>query len=133
MSAKTKAAVTKHGRNLLAVFPTATERDPVKLCKKLRRLEREAHAEALRWRNGTNEYDEAEHERRIDAVLTKVNEVLGNAGGAVPTFVNTDPRGYALKVRESWQRERRERCLPYFGHQDWGGYGIIAPDLTAGE
>lgn len=46
MNAKTEAAVMEHGKQLLAIFPSATERDPVKLCRKLRKLEREGAAPA---------------------------------------------------------------------------------------
>lgn len=52
MNAKTEAAVRKHGEQLLTIFPYATERDPVKLCKKLRRLEGEGQRLALRLCNG---------------------------------------------------------------------------------
>jgi len=64
-------AIKEHGRNLLAIFPDATEKDPVKLCKKLRRIEAKAH-------------------RAADDVMRASNLHL---------------------------------------HQDWGGYGIIAPEI----
>jgi len=36
-----------------------------------------------------------------------------------------DPRGYALKLDDEWTRAN----APHI-HRDWGGYGILAPDLT---
>ena len=45
-------------------------------------------------------------------------------GGRLPKgfFINTDPRGYALKLdNEKWQ------TLPV-NYQDWGGYMILAPE-----
>ena len=42
-----------------------------------------------------------------------------------PLFVNGDARGYALKIMDSYVMERRLDI-----YKDWGGYGIIAPDLT---
>ncbi len=130
MNAKTEAAVRKHGETLLAIFPEAIERDPVNLCRKLRKLEREGAALGLRLCNGPDFGDEGEQADAIEEkILTKVNALLGNDSGAVPVILNRDPRGYALKIDEAWlQAARRYKgcCI----HQDWGGYGIIAPDLT---
>jgi hypothetical protein len=78
MNAKTKAAIIKHGEQLLAIFPRATERDPVKLCKKLRRLEREGHAIGLRLCNGPQYRNPEEAENLIASILAQVNKVLGN-------------------------------------------------------
>ena len=44
--------IKAHGENLLAIFPNATERDPIALYKKLRRMEAKAQAIALRLCNG---------------------------------------------------------------------------------
>jgi len=158
------ARIEEYGRNLLAVFPRAAERDPVKLCKRLRRLEREAAAIGLQLSNGP-EMSEGEQEQRVDTVLAKVNKLLGNRHeyqpktGAkcsckrgvqrdncqdcegtglvidfaairsrtplVPVFVNLDPRGYALKIRDEWMAAHPAVRLP----RDSGWYGILAPDL----
>jgi hypothetical protein len=122
MTKTQKQSIEKHGKDLLAIFPKATERDPVELCRKLRRLEAKGAAIALRLCNGP-EYPEGESDRLVDALLGKVNELLGNH--AVPVFINLDPRGYALKIDDEWMREHREFSL----HTDWGGYGIIAPEI----
>lgn len=158
--------IKAHGENLLAIFPDCIEPDPIKLCKKLRRLEAEASAIGLRLCNGpeyAGGYDEVD--RLCNAILARVNRILGNVNeyqpktGApcscrpgimrdncaacegtglqidfaairnrkplVPVFINRDPRGYALKIREIWMRN-------YSGnlHRDWGGYGILAPEIT---
>lgn len=42
-----------------------------------------------------------------------------------PNAMERDPRGYALKIRDEWMA-KHETAL----HRDWGGYGIIAPDLS---
>lgn len=126
MNAKTEAAVRKHGEDLLTIFPDATERDPVNLCRKLRKLERKGAALGLRLCNGPDFGDEGERADAIEEkILTKVNALL-NSPATVPVFLNRDPRGYALKIDEAWMRDRRELRL----HRDWGGYGIIAPDLS---
>lgn len=157
-------AIEKHGRNLLAIFPRATETDPVKLCKKLRRLEAKAYAISLHACNGPD-FADGEEDTRTDDVLKKVNKVLGNVHeyqpktGAkcgcrrgiqrdncpncegtgqvvdfrairkrqplVPVFLNKDARGYALKINDEWMREHPDVRL----HSDWGGYGILAPEI----
>ncbi len=130
--------IEQHGRNLLAIFPEATERDPVKLCKRLRRLEREAAAVGLRLSNGP-EYAAGQADALTDAILDKVNALLDDYNveicpparptekrAAVPIFVNRDPRGYALKIDSEWMRDHPKAML----HTDFGGYGIIAPDFS---
>ena len=136
MNAKTKAAVIKHGEDLLAIFPKAVERDPVKLCRKLRKLEREGSALALRLCNGP-EYADGEADAIADDILNRTDALLQPKRSVAPLMLNRDPRGYALKIKSDWlQAARRDgRTVGAHGcciHQDWGGYGIIAPDLTAG-
>ena len=166
MTTTQQEQIAAHGRNLLAIFPNATERDPVKLCKKLQQLEAKAAAVALRLCNGP-QYPEGEQERLTDAILKSVNTLLGNVHeyqprtGAkcsckrgvqrdncptcegtglvvdfrtirsrsplVPVFINLDPRGYALKIDDEWMREHKQP-LGHL-HQDWGGYGILAPEI----
>ena len=117
--------IAKHGRQLLAIFPNATERDPIKLCKRLRALEKRANAVAVRLCNGP-EYPGGPDavDKITNAILARVNKLLGNTGG-VPVFINRDPRGYAIKVHARYTRE-----LGLDIPRDWGGYGIIAPDLS---
>jgi hypothetical protein len=146
MNATLQERIERHGRNLLAIFPDATEQDPVKLCKKLRRLERIGNAIGLRMCNGP-EYREAELWAAKERVLTKVQALLGYQTGGVPVILNLDPRGYALKIDDEWMSKTNQHDCGYVGpcttcpkcvrptervrlHRDWGGYGIIAPDLS---
>ena len=119
------ARIEAHGRALLDLFPNATERDPVKLCKALRRIEAAGSALAVERCNGT--VSEAAAERKGDAILRRVDALLGFGADSVPVFLNGDPRGYALKIDDAWMRENAAGSRL---HRDWGGYGIIAPDLT---
>lgn len=121
MTAELTSRIEAHGRDLLAIFPNAIEQDPVKLCKKLRRLESKGAAIALRLCNGP-EYAEGEQERITYDLLRKVNILLANAN--TPIFINLDPRGYALKIPDEYMRAHDIKL-----HRDWGGYGIIAPDF----
>lgn len=115
MKPETLARVQQHGNNLLRIFPNATEQDPINLCRKLRRLEAKAHLAAEEYCNG-----KLDSFGWIDAsvkVVNKVRDLLGSDRA----WANADPRGYALKV-DLLPGERL--------HTDWGGYGIIAPDLN---
>ena len=124
MTEKQRQAIKKHGRNLQAIFPAAADLDPVTLCKKLRRIEVAANAKAVAYCNG--EIDCDQWGQFSDATAAKVDAILGFRAAGVPVVVNGDPRGYALKIKEDWTREHD--CLVY---RDWGGYGIIAPEINA--
>lgn len=131
MTEKQLAAVRRHGEQLLTLFPNAVEQDPVKLCKKLRRLEGEAHALALRLCNGPEWPSDDACESAFDAVDLKVRQLLANyePGDAlqepiVPVRINRDPRGYALKISDEWMSKHKAEL-----HRDLGGYGILAPEI----
>ena len=121
MNAKTQEAIKTHGENLLRIFPDATEQDPIGLCKKLRRIETVAHRNAESWCNG--DIDGDQYERAKNRCLARVEALL--KPGNVPVFVNSDPRGNALKIRDDYVRGNRIEI-----YRDMGGYGIICPDLT---
>lgn len=118
--------IQRHGQNLLAIFPNATERDPVKLCKRLRQIEAKAKRANVRLCSDP-EYTRGAFDAAHAIARGKTIALLGGFGD-VSMFVNGDPRGYALKIDDGWMRENRPAL-----HTDWGGYGIIAPDLTDGE
>lgn len=121
MNEKTRTAIVRHGNRLLSLWPDATEQDPIKLCKKLRRIETEAHYLAVDLCNGTLTYEQADHiEERLRDRITRT------LGDGPPVMINRDPRGFALKIPHEWMQEHR----PVNIYSDWGGYGIIAPDLT---
>ena len=145
MNAKTLEAVRRHGLSLLAAFPNATEKDPIALCRKLRRIETSLERPLVDCCNGTFEDDN--EGSKLDAVCEKAlfrvaallcGDKLGSyveqtAGRGL--FVNRDPRGYALKFSDKWTREynnkryaAKEHTLTL--HTDMGGYGIVAPDLN---
>jgi len=135
MNAKTLEAIKRHGQSLLKAFPFATERNPVALCKKLRRIENAVSKWTLQACNGP-EVPEEKLDAECDKALARVGKLLNlrNFEGC-GLFVNRDPRGYALKFSVEWTRHWNtwQRCLNDGGlpiHADWGGYGILAPDLT---
>ena len=112
--------IEDHGKNLLRIFPEATEKDAIKLCKKLFRLERKANNLATDYCNGIINTDEWPELTR--PILKKVNDILGNK--TVPIFINGDARGYALKIEDSYVRKHG-----LYIQRDMGGHGLIAPDL----
>ena len=111
--------ITKHGQNLKAVFNLNQDIDPVKLCKRLFRLENKAHKLALDFCNG--EIDQLEWDQKANKILTKVEAILKNKK---VLFLNGDARGYALKIDDGYIRNNNLNI-----HRDWGGYGIVAPDF----
>ena len=112
--------ITRHGQNLKAMFNLDPNLDPVKLCKRLLRLETKAHKLAVDFCNG--DIDQDGYDKKIDHLLNKVEDILANP--KVPIFVNNDPRGYSLKISDEYIRNNNFNI-----HRDLGGYGIIAPDF----
>lgn len=109
--------ITQHGLQLLAIFPDAQYSDPLKLCKALRAVETRGQNFALRLCNGPEFASEAEEFRTSEAIISKARKILGSDR----VWLNRDPRGYALKIDLQPGEEL---------HKDWGGYGIVAPDLS---
>ncbi len=120
MTDKQRAAIEKHGEALLVIFPDATERDPVELCKKVRRIEAAAHRHAERMCSEEGYYNRWTDEHGDDIRDTQLERRLRKLLGSERAWLNGDPRGYALKV----DLAEGERL-----HTDWGGYGIIAPEI----
>ena len=120
MKTAQRNAIIQHGKQLLEIFPQAIERDPLKLCKKLRKLEIKAHALAETHCNFLTKTEV--HKRKTDELLQQLDDLLWFRVASVPVFLNGDPRGYALKIDDSYVREHNLNI-----HRDWGGSGIIAP------
>lgn len=139
MNAKTLEAVRRHGETLLAAFPNATEKNPIALCKKLRRIETAIAKPLLDYCNGENNMTQDQLDHETSMALIRCGNLLGldkHGIALAGLFVNRDPRGYALKLDnektswfEDWQKNRYATQQPPL-YTDLGGYGIIAPDLT---
>jgi hypothetical protein len=134
---KMYAAIEQHGANLNKIFNT--QYDNITLCKKLLRIENTAHRattnlcntntlhlpELNRW-TGYNVTQTTEEEQDVffEKILNSVTKILGEKAKEC-IFVNFDPRGYALKIKDTYIKENNLSI-----YQDWGGYGILAPDFT---
>jgi len=114
--------IARHGETLLKIFPNATQQDPVKLCKSLRRYEAKAERVTLALCNG--DIEEAEGDSQLDNLHNKVGALL-KPSQARPFFINRDPRGYALKIHSE-----DSKIQEFDLYRDFGGYGILAPDFT---
>lgn len=120
------ARIEKHGQNLITLFGLPAATDPIKLAKQMHRLENAAHRQAEAYCNGTIDGDQWETFKA--QTLAKVDKLVkfSTCAPPVPVFVNGDPRGYALKIKDSYKHATQAVL-----HRDMGGYGILAPDLTA--
>jgi len=111
--------IKKHGDNLKKLFNLDKSVDSIKLCKSLFRLENKAQKLTLDFANGV--IDQNYFDKKIEPLLIKVENILNVLDQ--PIFVNNDPRGYAFKISDTYVKNKEI-------FKDWGGYGIIAPDLT---
>ena len=116
--------IVEHGKDLKRVFKLDNSIDEIELCKKLFRIENKAHQIATNWCNHVSETEE-EQEKIIDEILNKVDKLLNFKSQNIPVFFNGDPRGYTLKIDDSYMRDNK--IYPFYS--DWGGFGIIAPSF----
>lgn len=133
MNATTLKSITKHGQALLAVFPAAKIKDPVKLYKQLRRAE--VRMSELSVKNCNENLPQDAMDGATAQVLQRVMKLLGICDATARVCgleVNHDPRGYAFTFGLEWT-EKANSELRQSGlciQQDLGNYGIIAPDFT---
>ncbi len=122
MTEQQRKKIEQHGRRIQLIFPAVKDLDPVGLCKRLRRIETGAHRDALDLCNGL--IDENQFDARKEKTASRLEKLLDWRAAGVPVHLNSDPRGYALKIDSDWMRES-----PFALHRDMGGYGIIAPEI----
>lgn len=85
--------------------------------RRLRRLEARASEITMAVCNGEILWVDAD--AILDGMAASVEEVLGRKVKGF--FVNRDPRGYALKL---------DSAKDYGLHRDFGGYQILAPEIS---
>lgn len=116
-------AILRHGFKLQRIFPKTKEMGPVSLYAALLHIEGQAHRNAERECSDPN-YTTEKAEHADKRTLARLDEILGFKEAGIPVFVNGDPRGYALKIRNEYVREHKLDI-----YTDWGGYGILAPEF----
>ena len=123
------AEIQKHGENLNRIFNTGI--DPVRLCKRLRTLEAKAQKLATDYCNGDNGVNTDNFEALTAPIMAQVRKLLypnGMTGDGQKDwciFINSDCRGYALKIRSEYVQANDLQI-----YKDWGGYGILSPDFN---
>jgi len=118
---KIREAIETHGRNLQALFTACKVKDPVILCRKLRRLETEAARTALAYCNGNADQDALD--KCEQSIMRRLEKLLHP--GTIPVSMHDDPRGYQLKIDSAWMTKTNASL-----YRDFGGYGILAPEIT---
>jgi len=114
--------ILKHGHELLQLFPQCNQKDPLKLCKALRRYESKASYHSEQHCSVNDE----RHILECGKIFATVALLLGPCSiEGAKVILNLDPRGYALKIEFTPESSR-----PTGLYSDMGGYGILAPDLT---
>ncbi len=105
--------IENHGKKIIEYF-NLKDVDPIQISKRLFSLENKMHKACEDYCNGY--IGEKEFDIMEDKVLNKIKILLGTSDNV---FVNGDPRGCSLKIN-----------IPNtFFVQDWGGYGILAPNF----
>jgi len=123
---KMYARIKKHGEDIKKIFSLPADTDPIKLCKSLRR--RETEAQMIQEIHGNGHY---ELSSKMEAELMIKLKALLMPNGTPEDFLkfgiflNTDPRGYALKIPDDIVKENAWTI-----YKDMGEFGIIAPDLN---
>lgn len=91
-------------------------------------LEKRGNRIATDYCNGENGMgNEGAWEFEVDHLTKEVEKIFGveNIPGF---FVNGDARGYALKIDDKMTRHGIYKDIGL--HQDWGGNGILSPEIT---
>lgn len=127
-----KAQLERHYSALvrLAEACGVKKADGKKLSVALLKIERVAHEAAEDYCNGKDRtgfnYGSDEWDEDVKQATDRVKALFD---GVLPQgfFINGDPRGCALKLDSDKARELIEKTGL---ERDWGGYGLLAPEIT---
>lgn len=128
----TRARATHH-EALERIFNAHRLKSGLQIWRALRKIECDASRGAVAYCNGDHtrvaglnldfRADGSEAWEQLRAQITsRVEKCLGVLPAGF--FVNGDPRGYALKI------DPDKGTVPPGMHKDWGGYGILAPEIN---
>lgn len=86
--------------------------------RSLKTFENRANRIATAWCNG--DIDEGQYDFAMFKVEVGVKRLFN---GTMPDgfFINSNPQGYALKIRDT---------VNTLSQRDWGNYGLLAPDFN---
>lgn len=112
-------AAANHIKLLGEMFgPTCS--NPYATFEILLKAEKEASRKATQYCNG--EIDGDAYEKWQEKFVKRLTKNLGAKEMPNGFFINGDPRGYSLKMKEG--------TFPQGFYRDFGGYGILAPDFS---
>lgn len=105
--------IENHGKKIIEYF-NLKDVDLIQISKRLFSLENKMHKACENYCNGI--INEVEINKIERSVLSRIEKILNTKQRI---FINHDPRGCSLKIE-----------IPNtFYMQDWGGYGILAPNF----
>lgn len=107
-----------HHNALLKLASHKNKKSGLELWRSLRRVECVFTQISTAYCNG--ESSEAQWEAGKNRAVAGVHRALGCEPAGL--YINSDPRGYALKIDPE-----QGGFIPEGMHKDWGGYGILAP------
>lgn len=113
-------------RVLIDCFKIGENYKPLQLWNLLKGFEN--HLMRLNEMDCNGEGNEERNENARRQTLEKVNLILENDKFNIPIFVNTDPRGYALKIESDFMSKCDNDSVFNKIHRDMRGYGILSPD-----
>jgi hypothetical protein len=93
---------------------------------KLRKLERQVTQCSLWYCNG--KLTTEKFGQKIDAFTDELKTFFINNELPQGVYINTDPRGYALKLDSDENPFIQGEYRNKINSRDWGGNGILAPD-----
>lgn len=93
--------------------------NPYQVFETLVKAEKEAHRRATLECNES--ISEEESDKWHEKFIARLTKKLGVAKMPDGFFINYDPRGYALKMKQG--------TFPQGLYTDFGGYGILAPEF----
>jgi hypothetical protein len=109
--------LTKHIENLSKVVGVPISKENFKT---LAEIELEGNRFAVKYCNG--DIDSERYFTLENQLMSRVQDILGYPVKNI-IFLNSDPRGYFLKIKDDYMREYRFKL-----ETDWGGFGIVCPD-----
>jgi hypothetical protein len=122
MNQQQENKIISHGEKIIKLFCMDKKTDSLKLCKRLRRFENKAYELSLKSCNeGLNKDDE----EKAKEILSDLDKLINFKKQNIKVFINYDARGYALKIDDKHRGILREIGFIC----DWGGFGIIAPEI----
>lgn len=122
-----KIQLERHYESLskLAQMCGAKNTDGKKLSVKLLKLEHEANKIAVDYCNGENGVTTDNIDEKFAPIEQQVQALFNN--NLKGFFTNGDARGYTLKIKDDVLKANYSETNLY---TDWGGYGILAPEIT---